>query len=64
MSKTVKQESTKELFTREELLSHKTTSAKCRFLTSLGISRSEISKILNIRYQHVRNIQITPIKSK
>lgn len=63
MSKTNKQESNKELFTRDQLLSHKTTSGKVRFLTSLGIDRSEIAKILNIRYQHVRNVQITPIKT-
>ena len=38
------------------------TSKKIRELASLNISRSEISKILNIRYQHVRNILITPVK--
>lgn len=37
-------------------------SAKIRYLYSLGESRSEISKILNIRYQHVRNVLITPVK--
>lgn len=37
------------------------TSQKVRFLTPT-YTRSEISKILNIRYQHVRNVQITPIK--
>ena len=40
-----------------------TTSSKIRFLDSKGISRSGISKILNIRYQHVRNVLITPIKN-
>jgi len=39
-----------------------TTSARVRYLNSHGMSRSEISKVLNIRYQHVRNILITPIK--
>jgi hypothetical protein len=41
-----------------------TTSARIRFLTSLDYSRSEIAKTLNIRYQHVRNVQITPIKKQ
>jgi hypothetical protein len=37
------------------------TSQKVRFLTP-NFPRSEIAKILNIRYQHVRNVQITPVK--
>lgn len=47
---------------RDVLVKLPSTSAKVRYLTSLNFDRSEISKILNIRYQHVRNIQITPIK--
>lgn len=39
-----------------------TTSEKIRKLSALNLSRSEISKILNIRYQHVRNVLITPLK--
>lgn len=38
------------------------TSQKIRFLTALGTNRSEIAKILNIRYQHVRNVQLMPTK--
>jgi len=38
------------------------TSNKIRRLSAIGIQRSEISKILNIRYQHVRNVLITPLK--
>lgn len=34
-----------------------------RTLTSQGKTRSEIAKMLNIRYQHVRNVLITPVKN-
>jgi hypothetical protein len=37
-------------------------SAKIRYLTSLGYTRSDISKILNVRYQHVRNVQLQECK--
>ena len=45
-----------------KLDSFQTTSAKIRFLHSLGNERGAIAKKLNIRYQHVRNVLITPIK--
>ena len=35
-----------------------------RALDEQGFSRSEISKLLSIRYQHVRNVLITPLTSK
>lgn len=38
-----------------------TTSAKIRYLTEEGKSRGEVAKILGIRYQHVRNVLITPV---
>lgn len=38
-----------------------TKSAKIRFLHSEGFSRGEIAKFLEIRYQHVRNVLITPV---
>ena len=41
-----------------------TKSAKIRYLDSLNYSRSEIASILKIRYQHVRNVLITPLTSK
>lgn len=41
-----------------------TKSSKIRFLDSQGFSRSEISQYMKIRYQHVRNVLITPIKNK
>jgi DNA-binding NarL/FixJ family response regulator len=36
-------------------------SAKIRYLTAKGWSRSQIAGYLGIRYQHVRNVQITPV---
>lgn len=41
-----------------------TTSAKIRKLTSLNLDRGTIAKYLGVRYQHVRNVQITPIKKE
>lgn len=37
-------------------------SDKIRSLASLGYSRSRIAKALDIRYQHVRNVLISPPK--
>jgi DNA invertase Pin-like site-specific DNA recombinase len=45
-----------ELFLRSDLLSLPTKSAQIRFLFQKGITKSEIALILNIRYQHVRNV--------
>ena len=41
-----------------------TTSARIRYLDSEGWTRSEIAKKLGKRYQHVRNVLITPIAAK
>ena len=41
-----------------------TKSAKIRYLTDLKWSRSQIADKLGIRYQHVRNVQITPVKTQ
>lgn len=38
------------------------TSQKIRELLTKGFTRSQVAKMLNIRYQHVRNVQIVPIK--
>jgi hypothetical protein len=38
-----------------------TTSAKIRVLTEKGWSRSEIADALDIRYQHVRQVQLLPL---
>lgn len=40
-----------------------TTSSKIRLLDSKGYSRWNISLHLQIRYQHVRQVLITPVKS-
>ena len=53
----------KQKFEKDQLLKKfETKSAAIRFLNSEGLSRSEIAKILEIRYQHVRNVLITPLK--
>lgn len=49
----------------EALMSeHKTKSAVIRYLDSQGLKRGEIAKLLNIRYQHVRNTLVQPLKKK
>ncbi len=40
-----------------------TKSAKIRFLASKNWSRGQIALKLEIRYQHVRNVLITPVKN-
>lgn len=40
-----------------------TKSGKIRYLASLEWSRGDIAKYLGIRYQHVRNVLITPVKN-
>jgi hypothetical protein len=39
------------------------TAARVRFLLSEGHSRGDVARILNIRYQWVRNVAITPLKN-
>jgi hypothetical protein len=39
-------------------------SDRIRYLHSQNFSRSSIATYLNIRYQHVRNVLITPLKRK
>lgn len=41
-----------------------TKSAAIRKLTAEGKDRGEVAKLLGIRYQHVRNVLITPIKKQ
>lgn len=41
-----------------------TTSSKIRKLLSLGYKRGDVAKILDIRYQHVRNVELMPIKKQ
>lgn len=39
-----------------------TKSDKIRALLALGQKRGEVAKDLNIRYQHVRNVEMMPLK--
>lgn len=38
-------------------------SAKIRFLNAMGMGRGDISRVMEIRYQHVRNVLISPVKN-
>lgn len=38
-----------------------TTSAKIRLLNAEGFSTGAIAKVLGKRYQHVRNVLVTPV---
>lgn len=42
----------------------KTVSGKIRYLDSQGYMRTEIAKLLDKRYQHVRNVLTTELKRK
>lgn len=49
--------------TKEQVMeTYKTKSAAIRYLLSTGKSRGYVAKFLDIRYQHVRNVDITPLK--
>lgn len=48
---------------KAKLDSFTTTSARIRYLNSLDMTRGAIAKQLNICYQHVRNVLITPVKT-
>ncbi len=39
-----------------------TTSAKIRYLDKNGMTRANIARKLNIRYQHVKNVLDNPLK--
>lgn len=41
-----------------------TKSFKIRALLASGLKRGEVAKALNIRYQFVRNVEITPLAKK
>ena len=50
-------------FDREAFISEcGSKSAAIRKLSADGKSRGEIAKMLELRYQHVRNVLITPVK--
>jgi DNA-binding transcriptional regulator YiaG len=37
--------------------------SRIRFLLAEGLSRGDVARVLNIRYQWVRNVAITPLKN-
>lgn len=41
-----------------------TVSGKIRYLASTGMSRGDIAKKLDKRYQHVRNVLTQPLKKE
>lgn len=43
---------------KNELQKYETTSDKIRFLNSKGFSKGTISRILEKRFQHVRNVLV------
>jgi len=49
--------------TQAELDKLDTTSAKIRFLLASGMSRGDTARILGKRYQHVRNVELQPLKN-
>lgn len=57
-----KQTSTTSKAQQTKLESFTTTSAKIRYLNGEGLTRGQIAKALNIRYQWVRNVLVTPVK--
>lgn len=48
----------------ELLKTHKTKSGIIRFLAAEGHSRGQIAKFMDIKYQFVRNVLITPVGKK
>lgn len=46
----------------EQLQKLPTTSSKIRFLHKMGFAKAHIALILDIRYQWVRNVLVTPVK--
>lgn len=48
--------------THAEAIKALNTSQKIRFLDAQGYTRGQIAKYLDKRYQHVRNVLITPVK--
>jgi hypothetical protein len=64
MSKTKEQPIEQLSFDPAHLTSLTTTSAKIRYLDSCGLKRGPIAKVLDIKYQWVRNVLITPLKGQ
>lgn len=46
---------------KNELARFETKSGKIRYLAGKGWERGQIARFLGIKYQHVRNVLITPV---
>lgn len=61
-TKAVKEEVVLSKEQQDALATHTSISGKIRYLNSIKIERGAIAKLLNKRYQHVRNVLETPLK--
>lgn len=62
MTKTNKKQNVQVNDVDTQLESIPTVSGKIRYLASTGMSRGDIAKKLDKRYQHVRNVLTQPLK--
>ena len=63
MSNTKKSTPVLESKIEKDLEALDTTSSKIRFLLANKFSRGDVARILNKRYQHVRNVELQPLKN-
>lgn len=49
---------------KDLIAKHGNKSKAIRAMSSEGMTRGQIAKTLGIRYQHVRNVLITPVKNQ
>lgn len=57
-------ENIKDLTAQEIVALFTNKSEAIRYLLSKKLSRSEVAKMLDIRYQHVRNVELQVLKKK
>ena len=62
MAKVAKKTKQVEGIAAEDVTAYTTKSAKIRFYLSKGYARKEIANHLGIKYQHVRNVEVTLLK--
>lgn len=65
-TKTIKTEvqSPVEVLLSDELQACTSKSNQIRLCLSKGMTRGDTARLLGIRYQHVRNVELTPLKGK
>jgi len=61
-SEDVRSDAAKALAALEATDAKMSKSTKIRTLAGQGFSRGDIARAMNIKYQHVRNVLITPLK--